>query len=115
MQRLLILLFLYPLIFAEAKQPNVLFISIDDLNEWVGCLGGHPMTKTPNIDRLAKSGVLFTNAHCAAPSCNPSRTAIFTGIPPHRSGLYHNGQVMRDVLPQAELLPKCFSLQGYWS
>lgn len=115
MQRLLILLVLCPLIFAEAKQPNVLFISIDDLNEWVGCLGGHPMTKTPNIDRLAKSGVLFTNAHCAAPSCNPSRTAIFTGIPPHRSGLYHNGQVMRDVLPQAELLPKCFSRQGYWS
>lgn len=100
---------------AERKQPNVLFISVDDLNDWVGCLGGHPLTKTPNIDKLAKSGVLFANAHCAAPSCNPSRTSIFTGIPPHRSGMYNNLQSMRDVLPNAELIPKCFSRQGYWS
>jgi arylsulfatase A-like enzyme len=94
---------------------NVLFISIDDLNDWVGCLGGHPQTKTPNLDRLARSGVLFTNAHCAAPSCNPSRTAIFTGLPPHRSGLYHNGQKMRDVLPDAVLMPRHFANHGYWS
>ena len=67
---------------AESAKPNVLFISLDDLNDWVGCLGGHPQTKTPNIDRLAKSGVLFTNAHCAAPSCNPSRSSLFTGVPP---------------------------------
>jgi arylsulfatase A-like enzyme len=98
-----------------AAKPNVLFISIDDLNDWVGCLGGHPQTKTPNLDRLAKSGVLFTNAHCAAPSCNPSRTAIFTGLPPHRSGLYHNGQKMRDVLPDAVLMPRHFANHGYWS
>ena len=71
---------------APANQPNVLFIAVDDLNDWVGCLGGHPQTKTPNIDRLAKSGVLFANAHCPAPACNPSRTAIFTGVPPYRSG-----------------------------
>lgn len=96
-------------------QPNVLFISIDDLNDWVGCLGGHPQTKTPNLDRLAKTGVLFTNAHCAAPACNPSRTAIFTGLPPHRSGLYHNGQKMRDVLPDAVLMPRHFANHGYWS
>jgi arylsulfatase A-like enzyme len=100
---------------ATASRPNVLFISVDDLNDWIGCLGGHPLTKTPNFDRLAASGVLFTNAHCPAPSCNPSRTAIFTGIPPHRSGVYHNGQKMRDVLPNAELLPRCFSRHGYWS
>jgi len=49
----------------EPVKPNVLFIAIDDLNDWVGCLGGHPQTKTPNLDRLAKSSVLFTNAHCA--------------------------------------------------
>ena len=72
------------------KKPNVLFISIDDLNDWVECLGGHPQAKAPNIDRLAASGVLFTNAHCAAPACNPSRTAIMTGISPHKSGLYDN-------------------------
>ncbi len=97
------------------NKPNVLFISLDDLNDWIGCLGGHPQTITPNLDRLANSGVLFTNAHCSAPSCNPSRTAIFTGIPPYRSGLYQNGQKMRDVLPDADLIPKHFSRHGYWS
>ena len=96
-------------------KPNILFIAIDDLNDWVGCLGGHPQARTPNLDRLAASGVLFSNAHCAAPSCNPSRSAIFTGISPHRSGLYRNGQKMRQVLPTTELLPKTLSRAGYWS
>lgn len=98
-----------------AEKPNVLFISVDDLNDWIGCLGGHPQAKTPNIDRLADSGMLFTNAHCAAPACNPSRTAIMTGISPHKSGLYDNRQKMRELLPDAELLPKYFSRHGYWS
>jgi arylsulfatase A-like enzyme len=100
---------------AAADQPNVLFIAIDDLNDWIGCLGGHPQTITPNLDRLAASGVLFRNAHCPAASCNPSRSAIFSGLPPHRSGLYQNMQKMRDVMPQAELLPRYFSRHGYWS
>lgn len=96
-------------------RPNVLFISVDDLNDWVGVLGGHPQVLTPNIDRLAASGMLFTNAHCPAPSCNPSRTAIMTGLSPHVSGLYSNRQKMRDMLPDAELMPKYFSRHGYWS
>lgn len=100
---------------ADAPRPNVLFIAIDDLNDWITPLGGHPQTVTPNFDRLAKSSVLFKNAYCAAPSCNPSRTAIFTGLPPHRSGLYHNLQKMREVLPKAELMPRYFSNHGYWS
>jgi arylsulfatase A-like enzyme len=99
----------------EVRPPNILFISVDDLNDWIGCLGGHPQAKTPNIDRLAASGQLFTNAHCTAPACNPSRTAIMTGRSPHKSGLYANGQNMREVLPNAELLPKYFSRHGYWS
>lgn len=98
-----------------AGKPNVLFIALDDLNDWTGCLGGHPQARTPNIDRLARSGMLFNNAHCAAPSCNPSRTAIFTGLAPWRSGLVINGQKMREVLPDAELLPHYFSRHGYWS
>ena len=65
-----------------AKHPNVLFIAVDDLNDWVGCLGGHPQAKTPNIDALAKRGVLFEQAHCAAPLCNPSRTAVMMGLRP---------------------------------
>jgi arylsulfatase A-like enzyme len=99
----------------EAQKPNVLFISVDDLNDWIGCLGGHPLARTPNIDRLAASGLLFTNAHCAAPACNPSRTAIMTGISPHKSGLYDNRQKMREVLPDADLIPKYFRQHGYWS
>lgn len=98
-----------------ASRPNVLFIAMDDLNDWVGCLGGHPQTKTPNLDRLAASGVLFRNAYTAAASCNPSRSAIFTGIPPCRSGLYHNLQKLRDVMPNEVLLPRYFSNHGYWA
>lgn len=100
---------------AEQFKPNVLFISVDDLNDWIGCLGGHPQAKTPNIDRLASNGMLFTNAHCAAPACNPSRGAIMSGISPHTSGLYDNRQKMRELMPDAELIPKYFSRHGYWS
>lgn len=99
---------------AKAR-PNVLFISMDDLNDWIGVMGGHRQALTPNLDRLAKQSVLFTNAHCAAPACNPSRTAIFTGRSPNRSGLYDNRQVMREVLPDAEIIPKRFSRHGYYS
>lgn len=97
----------------EAGQPNILFISMDDLNDWIECMGGHPQTITPNLDRLAASGVLFTNAHCPGAACNPSRTAIMTGLSPHVSGLYENGQNMREVLPNAELLPQHFRNHGY--
>jgi arylsulfatase A-like enzyme len=100
---------------AAEFRPNVLFIAVDDLNDWIGCLGGHPQTKTPNFDRLAASGMLFRNAYCPGASCNPSRTAIMTGLPAHRSGLYSNRQDMRQVLPEAELLPRYFSRHGYWS
>ncbi|MFK7735196.1 MAG: sulfatase-like hydrolase/transferase [Pirellulaceae bacterium] len=96
-------------------KPNVLFISVDDLNDWVGCLGGHPQTKTPNLDRLAASGMLFANAHCPAPACNPSRGAIMSGVSPHVSGLYDNRQSMRERMPEEDLLPKYFSNHGYWS
>ncbi len=99
----------------DTQHPNVLFIAVDDLNDWTGCLGGHPQAVTPNIDRLAASGMLFTNAHCAAPACNPSRTAIMTGISPHTSGLYENSQKMREILPDAVLLPKYFANHGYWA
>jgi arylsulfatase A-like enzyme len=100
---------------SAAEKPNVLFIAVDDLNDWIGCLGGHPQSKTPNIDRLAASGVLFRNAYTAAPACNPSRTTVFSGLLPSTSGLYNNLQKLREVMPQVELLPRYFSNQGYWS
>ncbi len=98
---------------AEKKQPNILFIALDDLNDWIGCLGGHPQTITPNLDRLAASGALFTNAHCPAAACNPSRTAIMSGLAPNRSGLYGNEQKMREILPDTDILPQHFRNHGY--
>lgn len=99
----------------EAK-PNVLFIAIDDLNDWVGCMGGNPQAITPNIDRLAASGVKFVNAHCDSPACGPSRAALLTGIRPNRSGAYTNNHkiIMRSpVLRAATLLPQLFRENGY--
>jgi arylsulfatase A-like enzyme len=97
----------------EPASPNVLFIAMDDLNDWIGCLGGHPQTITPNLDRLAASGVLFTNAHCPAPACNPCRSAVFTGRAPNRSGLYDNRQQMREVMPTEQIIPQYFRNHGY--
>lgn len=101
--------------FGEKERPNILLISLDDLNDWVGCLGGHPQTLTPNIDRLASEGMLFRNAYTAAPACNPSRTALFTGKAPATSGLYDNLQKFREVMPKETLMPRHFSNHGYWS
>src|SRR5919112_1491543 len=70
------------------RAPNILFLAVDDLNDWVGCLGGHPQAKTPNIDRLARRGTLFANAHCQSPLCNPSRTSLMTGLRPSTTGIY---------------------------
>jgi arylsulfatase A-like enzyme len=97
----------------DTTRPNVLFIAIDDLNDWVGCLGGHPDIKTPHIDRLAKRGVLFTHAYCSAPACNPSRASLLTGILPSTSGVYLNNQPWRPAMPNAVTLPQHFMAQGY--
>lgn len=99
----------------SADKPNVLLIAVDDLNDWVGCLNGHPQTKTPNIDRLAKRGVLFTNAHCQAPICNPSRSSIMYGLRPSNSGIYDNQTAPWNVaaLKNHVTLPKHFAANGY--
>jgi arylsulfatase A-like enzyme len=104
---------LAPLAYGQEKRPNVLFISVDDMNDWVGCLGGYPGVQTPNIDALAKRGVLFSNAHCAAPLCNPSRTALLTGRRPSRTGIYNNEQYWRPNLPDVVSLPAYFKNNGY--
>ncbi len=98
----------------DRGRPNVLFIAVDDLNDWVGCLAGYRgKIHTPNMDRLAARGVAFTNAHCAAPVCNPSRTAVMTGQRPSTTGIYNNGQWWRPHLPEALSLPECFRANGY--
>lgn len=95
------------------ERPNVLFVVLDDLNDWTGCLGGHPQASTPNLDRLASQGLLFTNAHCAAPLCNPSRAAVLSGVLPSTSGIYENTQPLRRALPDVVTLPQHFRAQGY--
>ncbi len=100
---------------AAKPRPNVLFIAMDDLNDWIGCLGGNPQTRTPHLDQFAARSLLFKNAHCAAPACNPSRAAIFTGRAPNRSGLYDNRQPMREVMPHEVILPQYFREHGYFA
>ena len=98
-----------------AERPNVLFLAVDDLNDWVGCLGGHPQAKTPNIDALAKRGTLFEQAHCAAPLCSPSRTSVMMGLRPSTTGIYGNLNWFRDM-PQYKdwvTLPQYFRKHGY--
>ena len=97
-------------------KPNVLFIAIDDLNDWIEPLGGHPQAKTPNLNRLAEKGVVFTSAYCPAPACLPSRAALMSGKAPYESGIYANAQVWRDALPDAVTIPqvmgRLFSVKG---
>lgn len=73
---------------SAAPKPDVIVITLDDLNDWIGCMGGHPHVKTPNMDRLAARGILYANAHCQAPVCNPSRTSFLTSLRPSTSGVY---------------------------
>ncbi len=93
--------------------PNVLFIAVDDLNDWVGFLDGHPQVRTPNMDRLAERGIVFSNAHCAAPLCGPSRAALFSGRQPFHTGVYVNKQQIRKRHPDLVLLPQHFHTHGY--
>ena len=99
----------------HAEKPNVLFIAVDDLNDWVGALGGHPQARTPNMDLLAKRGILFTQAYCSAPACNASRSSLLFGLQPSTTGIYSNGHDWRQVplLEQAVNLPKHFKENGY--
>jgi choline-sulfatase len=98
-----------------ADRPNVLFIAVDDLNDWIGPLGGHPQAKTPNLDRLAARGVTFTNAHCQAPMCNPSRTSLMTGKRPSTTGVYALDPWFRTAEPLKDLVtfPQHFQASGY--
>lgn len=96
-------------------RPNILFIGIDDYNDWAGILETHPQVVTPNIDRLAERGTLFTNAHVQAPVCNPSRVSLLTGLRPTTTGIYglapghREAETTQDVVT----LPQYFDEHGY--
>ncbi len=99
-----------------AARPNVLFIICDDLNDYIEGFGGHPQTKTPNIARLARSGVTFRQAHCNIPICNPSRASLITGLYPHTSGVFgfeHWDQ--NEVLANSRTMMAHFRAHGYYA
>ena len=100
---------------AQAAPPNILFIAVDDLNDWIGCLGGHPQALTPHMDRLAQRGTLFSNAHCQAPLCNPSRSSLLTGRRPSSTGIYGLSPHLRTVPETKSLvtLPGTFTAAGW--
>ncbi|MEM7374245.1 MAG: sulfatase [Bacteroidota bacterium] len=99
--------------------PNILFIAVDDMNDWIGPLGGLEIAKTPNLDRLAAQSTVFTNAHCASPACAPSRLSIMTGVQPSKTGVmknvWYDGPQWRKVpiLKEVETIEQFFKNRGY--
>ena len=101
-----------------SKKSNILFISIDDLNDWSSFLKNFPNVKTPNIDKLAANGIAFTNAHCQAPICAPSRTSLMSGLYPHTTGLYYQFtdkdlKVKNEAIEKTNYLPDYLEQNGY--
>jgi len=120
MKHFILFLMTYTILLSGCRQqkqefPNVLYICIDDMNDWTGFMGGHPDAITPNLDQLASESVVFSRAFCPAPACNPSRAALMTGIRPSTSGVYLNPQPWRasPVLKDVQTIPQYFRNHGY--
>jgi arylsulfatase A-like enzyme len=99
------------------KHPNVLFIAVDDLNDWVAPLSGHAQTISPNMEIFASQAVNFTRNYCTSPGCAPSRASVMTGVYPYNSGMYSNYQDWRNVpaLKNSVTLGQYFRQNGYYS
>ncbi len=98
---------------ADPQRPNVLLIAVDDLNTALGCYG-HPLVRSPNIDRLAARGVRFEHAYCQFPLCSPSRVSMLTGLRPETTRIFELKTDFRTILPQAQTLPQSFQKAGYF-
>ena len=98
---------------AEEKRPDIVFIIVDDLNDWIGCLGGHPDAQSPNIDALAASGMLFSQAYCNSPQCRPSRTSLMAGVYPFKTGTYFNARFRKETGVTTPTLQQFFMNNGY--
>ncbi len=105
---------LFPGFPTPAERPNVLFIAVDDLRPELGCYGS-TLVKTPNIDRLARQGLVFNRAYCQMPICNPSRSSLLTGIRPDTLRIWDNQTHFRKGRPDVVTLPMVFKNAGYES
>lgn len=102
---------------AETEKLNVLMISIDDLNDWTGFLGGHPQAITPHMDALAKRGRNFTNAHCSIPVCSSSRASVMSGVAATTHGSYEIGPRYEQLpaLANVPTIQRYFKDHGYYT
>lgn len=98
---------------AADERPDIVFVIVDDLNDWLGCLEGHPDAKSPNIDALAESGMLFPQAYCNAPQCRPSRTSLNHGIYPFETGTYFNARWKDEAKIGTPTMQEFFASHGY--
>jgi len=100
--------------FAQVNNRNVLFIAVDDLRPELGCYGNR-VVKTPNIDGLARRGVVFAHAYCQQAVCTPSRTSFLSGLRPDSTKVYENTKDIpfAEKLPKALTLPHHFRKNGY--
>ncbi|MDA0372488.1 MAG: sulfatase [Planctomycetota bacterium] len=98
---------------SQDERPDIVFVIVDDLNDWLGCLGGHPAAVSPHIDALAAEGMLFTQAYCNAPQCRPSRTSLNHGVLPIRTGTYFNLKAKNESSIDTPTMQEFFAEQGY--
>ena len=96
------------------EKPNILFITIDDMNDWTTVFDKSNPIKTPNLEKLASRGAFFTKAYCSSPACNPSRASVMTGTRPHKTGIYGNSSDWRGTLPEIKTLQRYFKENGYF-
>lgn len=106
------LLLAYACISQAAERPNILFIAVDDLRPELGCYGS-PIAVSPNLDALAKGGLLFNRAYCQQAICRPSRASLMTGARPETTGLFHNYVSLRQLQPDILTLPQHLIANGY--
>ncbi|MEY4485148.1 MAG: hypothetical protein RL693_2600 [Verrucomicrobiota bacterium] len=99
---------------ADAQKLNVLFIAVDDLGN-VLAPEGHPLARTPNLDRLAANGVRFDRAYCQIPLCNPSRASVLTGMRPDATGVFDLDRHFRSSVPEVVTLPELFLKKGWFT
>jgi len=98
---------------AASLQPNVLFIAIDDMNDWTTLFDEYNPIQTPNLERLAERGTFFTKAYCNSPACNPSRASVLSGTRPSSNGVYGNRSDWKKALSNVVILPQHFRNHGY--